>query len=84
MANPQQLFEDFSKLAGGAFSAVQGAGQEFQASIKSHFEHWAREAGLVTRAEWDGLQAMLDKTRQENAALAARVQQLEAAQKTDV
>jgi BMFP domain-containing protein YqiC len=77
MQTENKLFDDFARLAGGAFNAFGALKTELEAQMRQHMETLLSKMKLVTREEFDAMQAMLTKAREEQAALAARVAALE-------
>ncbi|HTH96989.1 MAG TPA: accessory factor UbiK family protein [Stellaceae bacterium] len=74
-----RLLDDMSRVATGAFSALSGVRGEVEGKMREQFERVLSRMDLVTREEFDAVQAMAAKARAENDALAARVAALEAA-----
>ena len=79
MQTSNRFFDDLAKVANGAMSAAAGARQEFEQLIQQRFERFMNENGWVTREEFDAVRDMAAKARDEQEALAARVEKLEAA-----
>jgi BMFP domain-containing protein YqiC len=77
MQTENKIFEDFARLAGGAFNAFGAFKAEFEAQMRQHMESLLARMKLVTREEFDAMQAMMVKMREEQTALAARVAALE-------
>lgn len=77
MQTENKLFDDFARLAGGAFNAFGALKSELEAQMRQHIDAMLARMKLVTREEFDAMQAMLVKAREEQAALAARVAALE-------
>jgi hypothetical protein len=78
MQTENRFFDDFARLAGGALNAVTGLKTEVEALVRQQFEHFLDGMNLVTREEFDAVQAMAAKARDEQESLAARVAALEA------
>jgi BMFP domain-containing protein YqiC len=68
MTNPNQFFDDISKMAGGALSGLDALRKDIEASVRAKTEHWAENAGFVRRAEFEELRAMVQKLREEQEA----------------
>ncbi len=77
MQTENKFFDDFARLAGGAFNAFGALKTELEAQMRQHMETLLSKMKLVTREEFDAMQVMLAKAREEQAALAARVAALE-------
>ncbi|HBY12337.1 MAG TPA: pyrroline-5-carboxylate reductase, partial [Rhodobacteraceae bacterium] len=56
---------------------AQGAREEAETAMKSMIDRWLADRDFVTREEFDAVQAMARKAREENAELAARLEALE-------
>lgn len=79
MQTRNKLMEDVSQLMTNAMGVAQGARAEAETAVKSMMDRWLADRDLVTRAEFDAVRAMAQKAREENAALKARLDALEAA-----
>ena len=73
-----KIFDDMSQLFTNAMGVAQGARQEAETAISSMFDRWLADRDLVTREEFDAVRAMAQKAREENEALKARLDALEA------
>jgi BMFP domain-containing protein YqiC len=78
MESPKPLFEDFTRLASGAFGALAGVKEEIEALFRSQFERWTHSLDLVTREEFEAVRAMAAKAREEQEVMAERIAALEA------
>jgi BMFP domain-containing protein YqiC len=79
MQTSNRLFDDLSQLMTNAMGVAQGARAEAETAMKSWIDRWMADRDFVTREEFEAVRAMAVKAREENAALAARVDALEAA-----
>lgn len=79
MQTRNKIFDDISQLMTNAMGVAQGARDEAETAMKSLMDRWLADRDLVTREEFDAVMAMAQKAREENAALAARIDALEAA-----
>lgn len=77
MQTENRFFDDFARLAGGAFNALGALKSEVEGQVRQQVEGLFARMKLVTREEFDAAQAMLVKAREEQEALAARVAALE-------
>lgn len=77
MQTENKFFDDFARLAGGAFNAFGAFKTEFETQMRQHMELLLARMKLVTREEFDAVQAMAAKAREEQEALAKRVAALE-------
>lgn len=73
-----KIFDDLSKLMTNAMGVAQGARAEAETAMKSLMDRWFADRDLVTREEFDAVRAMAQKAREENEALKARLDALEA------
>ena len=77
MQSDNRLFEDLSRVATGAFSALAGVRDEVETRIREQVEKILARLNLVTREEFDAVQAMAARARAEQEALELRVAALE-------
>lgn len=77
MQTRNKMFDDISQLMTNAMGVAQGAREEAETAMKSMIDRWLADRDFVTREEFDAVQAMARKAREENAELAARVEALE-------
>ena len=73
-----KIFDDISQLMTNAMGVAQGAREEAETAMKSMVDRWLADRDFVTREEFDAVRAMAQKAREENEALAARIEALEA------
>ncbi|MBI6629278.1 accessory factor UbiK family protein [Pontibaca salina] len=78
MQTRNKIFDDISQLMTNAMGVAQGAREEAETAMKSMLDRWLADRDLVTREEFDAVRTMAQKAREENAALAARLDALEA------
>ncbi|WP_298494844.1 accessory factor UbiK family protein [uncultured Maritimibacter sp.] len=81
MQTRNKMFDDFSQLMTNAMGVAQGARTEAETAMKSWMDRWLADRNFVTREEFDAVRAMAQKAREENEALKARIEALEAASK---
>jgi BMFP domain-containing protein YqiC len=81
MQTRNKVFEDISQLMTNAMGVAQGAKDEAETAMKSMIDRWLADRDFVTREEFDAVRAMAQKAREENEALKARLDALEAAKK---
>jgi BMFP domain-containing protein YqiC len=77
MQTDNRLLDDLSRVATGAFSALTGVREEMEGRMREQFEKILARMDVVTREEFDAVQAMASKARAEQEALALRVEALE-------
>lgn len=73
-----KIFDDISQLMTNAMGVAQGARDEAETAMKSMMDRWLADRDFVTREEFDAVRAMAQKAREENEALKARLDALEA------
>lgn len=78
MQSRNKFFEDMSQLMTNAMGVAQGAKDEAENAFSSMLDRWLADRDFVTREEFDAVRAMAQKAREENAALKARLDALEA------
>lgn len=78
MQSRNKIFEDVSQLMTNAMGVAQGAREEAETAMKGWIDRWLAERDFVTREEFDAVRTMAQKAREENAALKARIEALEA------
>ena len=78
MQTENRLFDDFAKIAGGALNALTGLKTEIEAQIRQQMEHFLGTMNLVSRDEFEAVQAMAAKASDEQEALSLRLAALEA------
>ncbi len=81
MQSRNRVLDDMSKLMSNAMGVAQGARAEAETAMKSLMERWLAEREFVSREEFEAVRLMAQKAREENEALKARLDALEAAQK---
>ncbi len=81
MQSRNKILDDLSQLATNAMGVAQGAREEAENALKSMMDRWLADRDLVTREEFDAVRAQAQKAREENEALKARIDALEAAGK---
>ena len=78
MQTRNKIMDDISQLMTNAMGVAQGAKDEADNALKSMMDRWLADRDFVTREEFDAVRAMAQKAREENAALKARLDALEA------
>jgi hypothetical protein len=77
MQTENRLFDDLARMAGGALNALTGMKTEIESLVRQQMEQWLGTLHLVTREEFEAVQAMAAKARDEQESLALRVTALE-------
>ena len=78
MQSRNKMLDDLSQLMTNAVGVAQGARSEAETAMKSLVDRWLADRDFVTREEFDAVRAMAQKAREENDALKARIDALEA------
>lgn len=81
MQTQNKILDDLSQLMTNAMGVAQGAKGEAETAVKGFMDRWLADRDFVTRDEFDAVRAMAQKAREENIALTARLEALEAAAK---
>jgi BMFP domain-containing protein YqiC len=71
------MLDDLARVAGGALGAAAGMRSEVEARLREQFERILSQMDIVTREEFDAVQAMAVNAREENALLLERLASLE-------
>ncbi len=78
MQTRNKIFDDISQIMTNAMGVAQGAKDEAENAMKGLMDRWLADRDFVTREEFDAVRAMAQKAREENEALKARLDTLEA------
>jgi len=78
MQTRNKLFDDIGQMMTNAMGVAQGAKDEAETAMKGMMDRWLSDRDFVTREEFDAVRAMAQKAREENEALRARLDALEA------
>ena len=78
MQTRSRIFDDIGQLMTNAVGVAQGAKEEAETAMKGLVERWLADRDFVTREEFEAVQSMARKAREENEALRARIESLEA------
>lgn len=78
MQTRNRFLDDVSQLMTNAMGVAQGARTEAETAVRSLMDRWLADRDFVTREEFDAVRAMAQKAREENDALKARIEALEA------
>lgn len=74
---PNRIFDEFAKLMTDAAGAAQGMKREAEMAFRSQAEKFLADMDLVAREDFDAVQEMASKAREENVALKKLVEALE-------
>lgn len=78
MQSENRMFDDIVKLMNGAAGTLAGVGREAEAGARSRAREWIGGLDFVSRDEFEVVKAMAVAARDENDALRARLDALEA------
>lgn len=78
MQKESRLFDDLARMMNGAMSSFTSLRGEAETRVRLQLEKILASMDVVSRDEFEAVQAMAAKAREENEALAARVAALEA------
>ena len=76
-SGPNRLLDELAKLMTDAAGAAQGVRKEMETAMRSQLERLLNSMDLVKREEFEAVRDMAIKAREENDALAARLEALE-------
>ena len=80
MQSRNPFLDDLSKLMTSAAGVAQGARAEAETAFRGMIERWMADHNFVSREEFEAVRAMAARAREENEALKARIEALEARQ----
>jgi len=78
MQTDNRILDDLAKVATSALGTLQGVRGEVEDRLREQFERVLANMDIVTRDEFDAVQAMAAAARSENEELRARLDALEA------
>ena len=78
MQSENRLLDDLAKIAGGAFSSFSTLKDEAEARLHEKLEKILVRMDLVKRDEFEAVQALAIRAREENEALATQLEELKA------
>jgi BMFP domain-containing protein YqiC len=79
MQSENRLFDDFVKVMNGAAGTLAGMGREAETAFRERMREWMGGIDMVSREEFEAVKAIAVSAREENQALKARLDALEAA-----
>jgi BMFP domain-containing protein YqiC len=77
MQTDNRLLDDLARMAGGALNALTGLKTEIEALVRQQLENFVANLRLVTREEFEAVQALAAKARDEQENLTVRLNSLE-------
>ena len=78
MLSENRVFDDIVKVLNGAAGTLAGVGREAGSGARERAREWLGGLDFVSREEFDAVKAMAAAARDENDALKARLDALEA------
>ena len=78
MQSENRLFDDFVKVMNGAAGTLAGMGREAEGAVRERMREWVGGLDMVSREEFEAAKAIAVAAREENQALKARIEALEA------
>ena len=79
MQSENRLFDDFVKVLNGAAGTFAGMTREAEGAFRERVREWVGGLDMVSREEFEAAKAIAVAAREENQALRARIEALEAA-----
>ena len=79
MQSENRLFDDFVKVLNGAAGTFAGMTREAEGAFRERMREWFGGLDMVSRDEFEAVKAIAVAAREENHALKARLDALEAA-----
>jgi BMFP domain-containing protein YqiC len=77
MKPKEKVFDDIARMAGGAVSIMSGMTKQVRDEIRVRIDELATRIDLVPREDFERLEAMLVKAREEQTELLKRIEVLE-------
>jgi len=79
MQSENRLFDDFVKVMNGAAGTLAGMTREAEGAFRERMRDWIGGLDMIGREEFEAVKAIAVAAREENQALKARLDALEAA-----
>ena len=73
-----RIFDEFARFVNDATGAAQGVKREIETAVRHQIDRFLRDQNLVQREEFEAVKDMARLAREENEALKARLDALEA------
>ena len=81
MQSENRIFDDLAKMMNGVAGTMAGMGREAEGSMREKMREWVGGMDFVSREEFEVVKAMAVAARDENEALKARLDAIEAGPK---
>jgi BMFP domain-containing protein YqiC len=78
MQSENRLFDDFVKVMNGAAGTIAGMTREAEGAFRERMRDWVGGLDMISRDEFEAAKAIAVAAREENQALRARIEALEA------
>ena len=78
MQSQNRMFDDFVKVMNGAAGTIAGMTREAEGAFRDRMREWVGGLDMVGRDEFEAVKAIAVAAREENQALKARIDALEA------
>ena len=78
MQTKNKFMDDIGQIMTNAMGVAQGAKDEAETAVKGLVDRWLADRNFVTREEFEAVRGLAQKAREQNDALAARLDALEA------
>ena len=78
MQTKNKFMDDIGQMMTNAMGVAQGAKDEAETAMKGLVDRWLADRSFVTREEFEAVRGMAQKAREQNDALSARLDALEA------
>ena len=78
MQTKNKFMDDIGQIMTNAIGVAQGAKDEAETALKGLVDRWLADRNFVTREEFEAVRGMAQKAREQNDALSARLDALEA------
>ena len=78
MQTKNKFMDDIGQIMTNAMGVAQGAKDEAETAMKGLVDRWLADRNFVTREEFEAVRGMAQKAREQNDALSARLDALEA------
>src|SRR3954464_13460173 len=78
MQSQNRLFDDFVKMMNGAAGTFAGMTREAEGAFRERVREWVGGLDMIGREEFEAVKAIAVAAREENQALRARIEKLEA------
>ena len=78
MQSQNRMLDDLVKMMNGAAGTIAGMGREAEGGLRDKMRDWVGGLDMVSREEFEAAKAIAVAAREDNQALKARIEALEA------